>query len=344
MSSDENTMNDGTAQAGPGGQLRIARESRQISLEEISSRTHISVSRLQALEDNRFDVLGPEPFVIGYIRKFAKILDIDSDALVEDYKRLSGTNSQSPASSSEPITGPAAGPGLATIARRNITATIRQIPGWWVVGGLVAIWIVGAYLIVPDENENYPDRSSMEQPEQVEHEAPPSSAGDEPAGFKRADPEPVEHKPAAEERAAQDPNSISSQSDGTFAAEPESAAERPEVSAGNPVPIEQSSPPVEATADPSRAVELSAAGGDQDGQDLLVMNFVAECWVEVNDANGENIFAALQTPADTLQLFGQAPFTVMLGNARAVSMAINGRAVDTEPRPGRDTLRLTVLP
>lgn len=334
-------MNNGTAQVGPGGQLRIARESRQISLEEISSRTHISVSRLLALEDNRFDVLGPEPFVIGYIRKFAKILDIDSDALVEDYKTLSGSKSESPASSSEPSTGPTAGPGLATIARRNITATIRQIPGWWVVGGLVAIWIVGAYLIVPGENENYPDRSSMEQ---VEQEAPPSTLDDEPAEFERVDPEPVEREPALEQHTAQDPNSISSQRDGTFAAEPESVAEQPEISAGNPAPTEQSSPPVDTAADPSRAVELSAAGGDQDGQDLLVMNFTAECWVEVNDANGNNIFAALQTPADTLQLFGQAPFTVMLGNAGAVSLAINGRAVDTEPRPGRNTLRLTVSP
>lgn len=340
MSSDENTMNDNTAQVGPGTQLRIARESRQISLEEISNRTHISISRLQALEDNRFDVLGPEPFVIGYIRKFAKILDMDSDSLVEEYKGLAGIAGQSAVSSSEGAPGPAAGPGLATIARRNITQTIKQIPGWWVVGGLVAIWIVGAYLLVPGENGDYPVRPSMEEMEHVERAAPELSADDE-----SAEPEPSEYESAEEAYIEEEPHSISGQSDGTFAAEPETAGEQRDDSAGNPAPIEENiSPATEAAAGPSRAVELSATGGDRGGQDLLVMNFAGECWVEVNDANGENIFAALQTPTDTLQLFGQAPFTVMLGNARAVSMAINGRAVDTEPRPGRNTLRLTVSP
>ena len=337
MSSDENTMNHSTAQAGPGTQLRIARESRQIPVEEISSRTNISVSRLQALEDNRFDVLGPEPFVIGYIRKFAKIVDIDSDSLVEEYKSLSGVAGQSPVSSNGPAPGLASGPGLVTIARRNITQTIRQIPGWWVVGGLVAIWIVGAYLLVPGENESYPLRPSMEEAEHVEE----SSTG---VGSEPADPEPADLRPAEEGYAVEDPNSISGQSDDTFAVEPESAGERRVNPNSNPVPADENVRPPAEVADPSRAVELSAAGGDQDGQDLLVMNFVEECWVEVNDANDKNIFAALQTPADTLQLFGQAPFTVMLGNARAVSLAINGRAVDTEPRPGRNTLRLTVSP
>lgn len=340
MSSDENTMNDSTTQTGPGTQLRIARESKQVSLEEISTRTNISVSRLQALEDNRFDVLGPAPFVIGYIRKFAKILDIDSDSLVENYKTQSGNTDQSSGSPGESTRGPAAGPGLVTIARRNIITTIRQIPGWWIVGGLVAIWIVGAYLLVPGDDGSYPDRSFTEEAEQVDRAVPPTPASDE-----FVDPEPAAPEVGEEVQVFEEPNSNSGQSDDTFAAEPESVVERPKDSVSDPVPIEENiDPPAEAVANPSSTVELSAAGGDQDGQDLLVMNFIEECWVEVNDANGKNIFAALQTPADTLQLFGEAPFTVMLGNARAVSLAINGRAVETEPRLGRNTLRLTVSP
>lgn len=341
MSSDENTMNDSTAQAGPGTQLRIARESRQISLEEISSRTHISVSRLQALEENRFDVLGPEPFVVGYIRKFAKILEIDSDALVEEYKKQPGVTSELSVSHEQTLM-PAAGPGLTAIARRNITQTIKHIPGWWIVGGLVAVWIAGVYLLVPGEDESSPIRPLMEAVEHVERADSPSPADDEPADYQ---PQPADDEPAEEEYVAEDPNSISGQSDDTFAAEPESVAKQPEDTDGRQVQVEETVPPaMESAADSSRAVELSAAGASQDGQDLLVMNFIEECWVEVSDANGKNIFAALQTPADTLQLFGQAPFAVMLGNARAVSMAINGRAVDTEPRPGRNTLRMTVSP
>lgn len=331
MSSDENTVNN-EAQAGPGSQLQLARESKQISLEEIANRTHISVSKLQALEENRFETLGPQPFIIGYIRKCAKILEIESDSLVEAYKKQAGVADELDAVLDQKTVSGAAVPGPAAIAGRNIAQTVRRIPVWWIVGGLVAVWIVGVYFLVPGEREQRLPRPAPAVQESVRQE-PTAPVIDESVSEDSAD-EPV----ISEDSAVEEPFVIE-----------ESAPDEPESVPAEPVTAEAEPPAPSATTSneadaPSGAAELSAAGPDQEGQDLLVMNFVDNCWVEVRDANDEIIFAALQTPADTLKLFGNAPFAVMLGNARAVSMAINGRTVDTQPRPGRNTLRLTVSP
>ena len=76
--------------------------------------------------------------------------------------------------------------------------------------------------------------------------------------------------------------------------------------------------------------------------DELMFSFTGECWVEVSDAKGDVLFTDLQQPGDSLRLTGQAPFKVMLGNARVVALQLNGEPVNTQPGSNRNTLRMTV--
>ena len=64
--------------------------------------------------------------------------------------------------------------------------------------------------------------------------------------------------------------------------------------------------------------------------------------MEVTDATGKALIARLATSGDNLQLFGQAPFQVVLGNAPAVAVIFNGEAVDAAPAARRKFKRLTV--
>lgn len=80
------------------------------------------------------------------------------------------------------------------------------------------------------------------------------------------------------------------------------------------------------------------------GQDILVMSFYGECWVKVIDAKGELLFAQLQNTGDNLRLSGEAPFDVMLGNAKAVDLLVNGTRIPTEPPEGKRTLRANFGP
>ena len=54
-----------------GDYLRDARESRSVSLEQISSVTRISVRLLEALENEQFDLLPGGVFTISFVRQYA---------------------------------------------------------------------------------------------------------------------------------------------------------------------------------------------------------------------------------------------------------------------------------
>lgn len=78
----------------------------------------------------------------------------------------------------------------------------------------------------------------------------------------------------------------------------------------------------------SAAVQAPAAAA---GQDALVVVLSADSWVSVRDATGRELVSALRKSGETINLTGSAPFAVNIGNAPAVTLAINGKPVDLKP-------------
>ncbi|HEY6359937.1 MAG TPA: RodZ domain-containing protein [Vicinamibacterales bacterium] len=68
-----------------GATLQSARESRGLSLDELSDRTKISVRLLRALERNAVDVLPRGIFMRGYLRAYATEVGLDPAETVESY-------------------------------------------------------------------------------------------------------------------------------------------------------------------------------------------------------------------------------------------------------------------
>src|SRR4051812_6645364 len=69
-----------------GAALRAARLHHGLSLQDVSDVTCIKRSYLEALEDMRVEDLPSRPFTVGYIRAFAKVVDINPEAAVERFK------------------------------------------------------------------------------------------------------------------------------------------------------------------------------------------------------------------------------------------------------------------
>jgi transcriptional regulator with XRE-family HTH domain len=72
--------------AGVGEQLRQARLRQGIDLKEAENATKIRSKYLEALENEEFNVLPGRIYVIGFLRTYAKFLNIDSEKLVENLK------------------------------------------------------------------------------------------------------------------------------------------------------------------------------------------------------------------------------------------------------------------
>lgn len=64
-------------------------------------------------------------------------------------------------------------------------------------------------------------------------------------------------------------------------------------------------------------------------QDVLLLSSTQESWVEVRDANGDRLMFGMLNTDKTRRLEGSAPFKVFLGNAPVVKMVINEQAVST---------------
>ncbi len=69
----------------PGAQIRVARERRHWSVDDLAAQTKLARHTLEALERDDFDALLEPVYVRGYYRKCAKVLEIDDDALIAAY-------------------------------------------------------------------------------------------------------------------------------------------------------------------------------------------------------------------------------------------------------------------
>lgn len=79
-----------------GERLQSKRETRGITLEEISKSTKISSRALRALEEEKFDKLPGGIFNKGFVRAYARHLGIDEDEAVADFIAASGGDKEQP--------------------------------------------------------------------------------------------------------------------------------------------------------------------------------------------------------------------------------------------------------
>lgn len=87
---------------------------------------------------------------------------------------------------------------------------------------------------------------------------------------------------------------------------------------------------------PARPRATSAAGtaasapGPAAGEMQLALKFSAPSWVEVYDSGGRRLLYRLATAPGVRVLEGRGPLTVLLGNASAVTLEVNGRPASFE--------------
>ncbi len=68
-----------------GEHLRKLREAKRMSLAEVSRATRVPVPSVERIEADRFDELPGEVFVRGFLRAYAKALDVPADDVLARY-------------------------------------------------------------------------------------------------------------------------------------------------------------------------------------------------------------------------------------------------------------------
>jgi cytoskeleton protein RodZ len=114
-------------------------------------------------------------------------------------------------------------------------------------------------------------------------------------------------------------------------------------------------PPVAEAASPATAITVPApapaAAGRRSSlvQHETVLNakriellFDRESWVEIKDADGRVVFSQLNPPGSRRNVVGEAPFSIVIGNATGVKLRYNNTDVDLAPFTRTDVARLTL--
>lgn len=72
--------------------LASIRQTKGITLEQISLDTKLKVTTLQAIEDGNFDVLPGGIYNVSYIRQYARAIGADESSLVQIYRSKCSQN------------------------------------------------------------------------------------------------------------------------------------------------------------------------------------------------------------------------------------------------------------
>jgi len=116
-----------------GDALRAARESRELTLEQVEKTTRIRRVFLQALEEDRFDDLPAPVYTRGFIRNYARLLGLDPDDMVAAYAAATGTPppSQSPQVLDEPLVQSPGGSPIVGIFWGIVIVLAIGAAGWY---------------------------------------------------------------------------------------------------------------------------------------------------------------------------------------------------------------------
>lgn len=121
--------------------LRNAREAKKLTIKEISKDTNINPVYLTALEEENFDKLPGETYVVGFLKNYAEYLKLDADEIVNGYKGYKIGESATPL---EELTKP-----TAPIAIANFTNIFYKYKNIFYITGagvflILIIWLFSA--------------------------------------------------------------------------------------------------------------------------------------------------------------------------------------------------------
>jgi cytoskeleton protein RodZ len=71
-----------------GDKLREVREAKGYSLDYIEEETKIRKLYIDALEQERFEILPPRVYATGFVRRYSKFLGLNADEMVEEFQNL----------------------------------------------------------------------------------------------------------------------------------------------------------------------------------------------------------------------------------------------------------------
>ena len=312
-----------TSLANPGDTLRAARESKSWPLSSVAKQLNLSERSLTQIEAGDFSQLPGHTFARGYVRAYAKLLGLDQNRLVQQFDQHTGTD--------------ATGSSVNSLGHIDQPVRLSRTMVRFFTFILTLVIGIGAFLWWQDRSARTESGRSVTSLERIEVEAADGTTeihlldrAEEPV--QPAAEQSSEPLPAVASEGNPDPNTESLPVNGQAVTErPAAPAEQSDAAP----PSEAAPVSPDAVAAPGPEAEILAAG-----EGRLTLDFTADCWTRVTDADGKVLYSGLATAGSNRTLVGKTPLDLHLGFASGVQVGFNGEAVDLSGKTRGETARL----
>jgi cytoskeleton protein RodZ len=278
--------------SGPGATVESRREALGLTRQDVADSLNLSVRVVEAIESENWQQLPGPAFVRGYLRGYAKLLEIDGAALASAFEASGAARAQS-----------VRAVGGAEAGKRGLADLLQRHPGAVLTGAVAVVICAVAVVLMAVWPQKAHGPTSTTASAAAGDASIPHQAGYVAAKSPGVDATKASVPAPASETAAS--AVVGNATTATAGAAPE----RP--------------PP---TKDASGARRITPTGDDR-----LSFAFADDCWVDIKDAHGASLFSDLGKSGATLELIGSPPFHITLGNAPAVTLLFNSERVTLAP-------------
>jgi len=290
---------------GFGPRLKAGREEKKLALAEVAAKLKLTSRQVEALEEEDLSHLPSEVFVRGFVRNYARLVDVDVDSLIAPLDVQ--------ATVAETITAPSAGVSFSS-------SGVRQ----WVVLPLAALAVFLLLVAVLYHWLRKGEDTLVAEPAPVATQ--PAAAVPAPAVPSHVQP----LQPAPQATILPDGSTAPS-------ASPAPVSPAPATPAGNVTP----SPEPEKPAAPSIPPPSQAGASSRTGDHTLRFEPAQDAWIQVVDSKGSR-FSKLVRAGVVETFSGEPPFRLVVGEAARVRMSYDGHVIDLTPFIGQKVARLTL--
>ena len=341
--------------------LLEARSRAGFTQKEVADQLFLMTSFIRHIDEGRFDKLPKPAFVKGYLRSYARVVDLSGDEVVANFEA-----SQLPIQDDMEMKDVTDEPmGSSTYTGPVFLTGAVGFAGVVIITSLVWIFsdtneeptasVVSQNETVSNEVEalQLPSRTMTLTPETVLGGVSVDQRSLDQADSVRSDEVSLDQPPAAaidsediqpeeilyedeemaatfssisvlpDEIAAVEPEAVSLDQDDGLATPTENTIEFEDQVAEQLVASAVQIQRGQVTINGLEITTISAGGEDE-----LFFQFSDNCWVEIDDAKGVEIYADLNRDGDALRVSGVAPYSILLGKGPSVSLQFNGETVD----------------
>ncbi|CND69356.1 cytoskeleton protein RodZ [Yersinia enterocolitica] len=313
---------DQTVPETTGVRLRQAREALGLTQQMVAERLCLKVSTIRDIEEDKAQANLASTFHRGYIRSYAKLVHLPEDELLPMLAK------QAPIRAAK----------VALMQSFSLGKKHKKRDGWlmsftWlivlVVLGLTGAWWWQNHQAQQAEIVTMADQSSAQLSQNGGQAVPLADDNSDPAN-------PVDTQAPVANSQLSTPTENGTAPATSSAAPADTAnngvnttAPQGTTSAESAVVSPSQAPlPGVSTAQPPLPTADAGVTGTTSSADSLVMNFTADCWLQVVDASGKTLFSGIQKGGATLNLSGKAPYKLTIGAPGALTITYQGNPVD----------------